>query len=95
MKISNITVGLLLTVGVLGGCGNDHPPITQSPQSEVNTAVQMRVIFNKVNGDYGALSAEDKAEVLKLGGSQANVDSLWKTMSLNKPGAQAPTAPQH
>lgn len=47
---------------------------------------QMRVIFDKVNGDYSAVSPDDKANMLKLAGSQAEVDNLWKVMSLNKTG---------
>ncbi len=77
---------------LLLGCGSDHPAITQSPKAEIDRNVQMRVIFDKVNGDASALSPADKATLVKLAGSQANVDSLWKIMSLNKRAPGAPPA---
>jgi hypothetical protein len=47
---------------------------------------EMRGFYDKVKGDWNALSAEDKAAFTKLAGDEAKAQKIWGTMA-GPPGA--------
>lgn len=54
---------------------------------------QRREIFLRSNGDYDAMSAEDKAAYLKtFDGKEANARNFWEMMK-NPPSSSGPLGP--
>lgn len=74
---------ILSCIGALVGCGSSSSGKLESIASEeqVNKIVEMRKYFDKVNGQWNSLTAEDKAAFTKLAGDDAKAQSMWKTMS--------------
>jgi hypothetical protein len=79
---------------VLAGCGSAPEADPKIESSRREAAVEMRAIFNKVNGNYESLSAEDKAAFLKLCNNDPKVvEQSWNGMK-NGPGGSASGPPQ-
>lgn len=68
---------------VSAGCGDGSGGKPQSIASEtrVQEIVKMREIFDKVRGNWDALSAEDKAEYTRLAGDEAKARQMWEGMA--------------
>lgn len=75
----------------LAGCGSNNDVIKEDKAAEtarVESAGKMRGYFDKSKGNYDALSAEDKAALDKLTGSEAKSREAFGHMVL--PGAGLP-----
>jgi hypothetical protein len=77
----NLGSALLILVVALAtlGCGSDHPPIGGDAK-QAQTAMALRDMYNKANGDWTALSSEDQAQFQKLIGNK-NAEETWKQMA--------------
>jgi hypothetical protein len=87
-------VSILACVVATGlvGCGDSGGPDPKVESARVDKAREMRSYFDKAKGDYGQLSAEDKAQYLKLfNGDQARGESVWNQMK-NGPASGSPSA---
>jgi len=65
---------LLPALSAISGCSS-NATIKEDPasvQTRVDAAGKMRSYFDKANGNYDSLSAEDKAALNKLTGSEAH-----------------------
>lgn len=73
----------LLCICSLAGCGSGSSgkPESIASEEQVNKIVEMRKYFDKVNGQWDSLTAEDKASFTKLAGDEAKAQAMWKTMS--------------
>lgn len=74
--------GSLLAIG----CGDTPAPEAMGGEDGVARMTEMRGLYDKVKGDWNALTAEDKAAFTKLAGDDAKAQKLWATMS-GPPGA--------
>ncbi len=79
MKIKDIVVSMILpsilipTAGLIVGCDSGPPKETPAEvKKRVETASTLRSFYEKSNGNYDALSADDKAAMNKQTGSEAN-----------------------
>jgi len=74
---------LLAFVVTAFGCGGPGPD-PKVEDNRLEAAQKVRVAFDKVGGNYNALSAEEKGELLKLfDGNEQNLQQTWNLM-LNK-----------
>ncbi len=65
----------------LTGCSGDVKLDKDATIMDVDVATKSREYFDKAQGDYEKLSAEDKAAYLKLhGGDQNKADATWQIM---------------
>jgi hypothetical protein len=84
--ITMVTAGLLLSCFPLTGCDDKVAP-AESPQQEkvrADNGAKLRTYFDKVNGNFEALSPEDKAEVIKLVGNEENAKKSFSMMVPNR-----------
>lgn len=84
-----VIVGILVVETILG-CGAGPQSYDQDAIDKATARAQKaRAIFDKVNGDYQAISPGDKADLLKLSNNDENsLKKLWQTMA-HPPGAGA------
>lgn len=93
MNLKNIVLSSMFAAVVLVGCGSDNPPI-QRGTADVANAQEMRRIFDKNQGNYDGMSAEDKAAYLKAsanGEEKAKKD--WEAMKAHSQWATPGTQP--
>ena len=77
----------------IGGCGSGDQIQKEDPavaKSRLDAGTNLRSYFDKSNGNYDALSAEDKAAVDKITGSEANSRTAFGHMI---PGTKPAGAP--
>ena len=79
---------LLLVVAFFAtACGSGPNPKVETDRLE--SATKMRALFDKTGGDYQKLTAEDRAELMKMfDNNEANVKQSWQFM---KDRGQTPT----
>jgi hypothetical protein len=83
MKFNKGSALLLLVVALATvGCGSDNPPILGDAK-QAQTAIAIRDMYNKVHGDWNALSAADQAQFQKLIGTK-NAEETWKQLAPQK-----------
>jgi hypothetical protein len=78
-----VAVLAISVIGALvGGCGPDNskPQSIASPQ-EVNNIVEMRKMFDSVQGDWNKLTPDQQAQYNKLAGDPAKGKTLWDHMA--------------
>jgi len=61
------------------GCGSDNPPIVGDAK-QTQTAIALRDMYTKANGDWNSLSPEEQAQFQKLIGSK-NAQDTWKQLA--------------
>jgi hypothetical protein len=62
------------------GCGEPAPDAKVETE-RLDSAKQMRTLFDGAGGDYNRLSATDKAAYIKsFGGNEENAKRMWETM---------------
>lgn len=72
---------------ISAGCGDSGGPDPKVESKRVVDLTAMRSFFDKVNGNYDDLSAEDKASFVKLcGGDEAKATTTWNAMKLGPGG---------
>ena len=83
---------LAFTFLAVCGCnGGGRDPEVQA--KKVEYVKSLRAYFDKANGDYSRLSDADKAEFVKLSGSEQQAKLNWDGMKFG-PGAADRTAGQ-
>lgn len=78
----------LLAVAIVpitvSGCSGDVQLDKKATIMNVDVATKSREIYDKYQGDYSKVTADDKAAYLKLHGDDQNkADATWKIMSNN------------
>jgi hypothetical protein len=83
MKPLNLSIACLALVGLgfsVVGCGDSGGPDPKKEEARLNSAVEMRKLFDKAGGDYAKLDATDKASFEKLAGGAGEAEKTWNTM---------------
>jgi hypothetical protein len=95
LKLLLLAASLAAVVVAPMGCSGGSPQLDTAYEKErLDKMTTLRSYFDKVNGDYTALSAEDKAAFLKLcDGDQAKADVTWKLMKEGPSGGGRPGGP--
>lgn len=96
MKNSSVVrcaVSLALILGamsVLGGCNSapSKPQSIASPE-RVQEIVKMRQIFDEVQGNWESLSADKRAEYVRMAGDEEKAKTMWDRMK--NPGPSMPS----
>ena len=73
-----VLVGASLTG--LVACGDNNKTL-ENPVVTVDQAKRSREIYEKASGDWNAVSAADKAEMVKFYGDEEKAKAIWATMS--------------
>jgi len=82
--LASATVGFWIV-----GCGDSGGPNPKVEEARVNTAIEMRKLFDKAGGDYTKLDATDKATFDNYAGGP---EAAQKTWSMMKNGAAGGTS---
>jgi hypothetical protein len=72
----------------IAGCGESGPaPDPKAETARLDKITDMRTIFDKSGGNYDSLSADDKAQFVKLaGGDEAKAMESWNLMKYGPAG---------
>ena len=87
-RLGLLTVSLLSVQAILLGCGSNDV-IKEDPvvaKQRMDAAMGLRSYFDKANGNFDALNADDKAAVIKMQGGEANARKAFSMMP-KAPGA--------
>jgi len=75
---------LLPSVLSLFGCGDDTAPAkedSKKAEARLELATKQRELFDKYQGNYDAMTAEDKTKAAELFGSEQNARTAFQKMS--------------
>lgn len=95
LAIAVTAAALVLSGLTLVGCDDKVPP-AESPAKEkarADNGTKLRTYFDKCNGNFDALSPTDKAEVVKLVGTEDNARKAFSYMVPSRGAGAAPPGP--
>ena len=90
-----LIAGLLVGITAFGCGDNSGPPQSIATQEQVTNLVEARKIFDASDKNFDALSAEQKAEFVKLagGGDETKARNIWNSMLNPRGGGPGPAGP--
>ncbi len=80
MSVILLAVTSVAAFPLLGCSGSDKPEPIASPE-RVNQVVEMRKLFDKVKGNWNALSPEEQAQYTKYAGDANKAKFMWNRMA--------------
>ncbi|MBS1707355.1 MAG: hypothetical protein JSS65_01395 [Armatimonadetes bacterium] len=81
-----VAIGAIVLCWPLSGCGDENQQAEPKEKEAARAAkgAEMRTYFDKSNGNYDALSQEDKDAINKITGSEANTKKAFGYMVPNR-----------
>lgn len=101
-NITSITTGLLAATLLLPstlslvGCGDETAPAKEDPKKtaeRVEIVTKQAELVEKYQGNYDAMTTEDKAKATELFGSEANARTGFSKMGRNNASGSAAARP--
>jgi hypothetical protein len=85
----SLLLGLLGFISLIG-CGSSPQPVNETyVQMSTDRSTQAREIFDGAGGDLKKVTPDDHAKLVKLFGSDSEVERIWNNMA-HPPGARGP-----